>query len=205
MQKENFKIFFGNNADIQEIEKHLSRSNDERSSNEGKPQKPFHRHRHRNRKPRINPIDAALRCVDTKTFNITKPIPHLVRQHILAWVVDKKDDSEMLIQFNSKAKCPGYRNMRLNCYLTKPTKEHPDGYIVMVMRDLDNRITLDFATAFFPEEFFDGEDLLKYILVEILGAAPLWDEPHYVAFLTGEISFYRTRTISASERSKVVL
>ena len=49
MQKKTFKIFFGNNADIQEIEKHLSRSNDDRSSNEGKTQKTFHRHRHRNR------------------------------------------------------------------------------------------------------------------------------------------------------------
>ena len=31
MQKKTFRIFFGNNADIQEIEKHLNRGNDERT------------------------------------------------------------------------------------------------------------------------------------------------------------------------------
>lgn len=30
MQKKTFRIFFGNNANIQEIEKHLNRGNDER-------------------------------------------------------------------------------------------------------------------------------------------------------------------------------
>lgn len=31
MQKKTFRIFFGNNADIQEIEKHLNRGNDEKN------------------------------------------------------------------------------------------------------------------------------------------------------------------------------
>ena len=209
MQKKTFRIFFGNNADIQEIEKHLNRGNSERiadnNSNGTLCQRPFHRHRRRNRKPRINPIDAALRCVDTKTFNIIKPIPRLARQHILAWAVDKHDDSDMLLQLNCKTHHLGFHNMRLNCYLMKPSEEHPYGCVILDMRDLDSQVSVGVSTAFFPEEFYDGEDLLQYILVEVLGSAPLWDRTQYAAFLIGEISFYRTRTLSTSERNKVIL
>ena len=205
MQKKTFKIFFGNNADIQEIEKHLSRSNDDRSSNEGKTQKTFHRHRHRNRKPRINPIEDALQRVKSRNFNITKGIPRLTRQHILAWVFDNSDDSDMLIQFNCKAHCFGLRNIRLNCYMMKPSKEHVHGCLILDLRDLDKQISIGVSTAFFPDEFLDGEDLLEYILAEVYGEMPLWDLTDVTAFLTGEISFYRTRTMTEKERNRVVL
>ena len=208
MQKKTFRIFFGNNADIQEIEKHLNRGNDERitdnKSNGAVRQKTHHRHHH-HRKPRINPIEDANRRVNAKDFNITKGIPHLTRQHILAWVIDNSDDSEMLIQFNCKAHCFGFRNIRLNCYMLKPTEKNPNRCMILELRDLDTRSSISVSTAFFPDEFLDGQDLLEYILVEVFGGMPLWDVTDVVAFLTGEISFYRTRTITGEERNKPIL
>lgn len=209
MQKKTFKIFFGNNADIQEIEKHLNRGNGERitasNSNDAMCKKPHHRHRRRNRKPRINPIEDANRRVNAKDFNITKGIPQLTRQHILAWVFDNRDESDMLIQFNCKAHCFGLRNIRLNCYMMKPTNEHPHGCLILDLRDLDKLTSISVSTAFFPDEFLDGQDLLEYILVEVYGGMPFWDLTDVAAFLTGEISFYRTRTITCKERNRVVL
>ena len=208
MQKKTFRIFFGNNADIQEIEKHLNRGNDERitdnNSNGAVRQKTRHRHHH-HRKPHINPIEDANRRINAKNFNITKGIPHLTRQHILAWVFDNCDDSKMLIQFNCKAHCFGLHNIRLNCYMMKPTEEHPHGCMILDLRDLDKLTSISVSTAFFPDEFLDGQDLLEYILAEVYGGMPFWDLTDVAAFLTGEISFYRTRTITGKERNKVVL
>ncbi len=197
MKKESIRITFGNTiSDRINFE-----ANKETCSHSCRH---YHRKRH-HRKPRFNPIDAALRCVSSKTFNISKAIPHLSRQHLLAWGIDTRDESEMLIQFNCKTHCLGYRNMRLNCYLTKPTQEHPYGCVVADMRDLDSRTSVGITTAFFPKDIYKGRDLLEYILVEMLGAVSLWDQTQYAAFLVGEISFYRTRTLSVSESEKALL
>ena len=202
MHKELIKFVFGNEkADSNNI---VSNENVNNSRvNAGHPhRRPRHRHR---RKPRINPIEDAVRRVDAKDFNITKPIPHLTRQHIVAWVVDDKDDTDMLIQFNCKAHCFGLRNVRLNCYMMKPSKEHPDGCLILDLRDLGKRTSISVTTAFFPEEFLDGQDLLEYILVDVFGSMPLWDLTDLVAFITGEISFHRTRTLTEEERNKPIL
>ena len=202
MHKGLIKFVFGNEkADSNNIVSNENNSN--RHENAGYPhRRPRHRHR---RKPRINPIEDAVRRVDAKDFNITKPIPHLTRQHIVAWVVDDKDDTDMLIQFNCKAHCFGLRNVRLNCYMMKPSKEHPDGCLILDLRDLGKRTSISVTTAFFPEEFLDGQDLLEYILVDVFGSMPLWDLTDLVAFITGEISFHRTRTLTEEERNKPIL
>lgn len=77
--------------------------------------------------------------------------------------------------------------------------------MILELRDLDTRSSISVSTAFFPDEFLDGQDLLEYILVEVFGEMPLWDVTDVVAFLTGEISFYRTRTITGEERNKPIL
>ena len=202
MHKGLIKFVFGNEkADSNNIVSNENNSN--RHENAGYPhRRPRHRHR---RKPRINPIEDAVRRVDAKDFNITKPIPHLTRQHIVAWVVDDKVDTDMLIQFNCKAHCFGLRNVRLNCYMMKPSKEHPDGCLILDLRDLGKRTSISVTTAFFPEEFLDGQDLLEYILVDVFGSMPLWDLTDLVAFITGEISFHRTRTLTEEERNKPIL
>ena len=203
MHKGLIKFVFGNEkADSNNIVSNENNSN--RHENAGYPHR-RPRHRHRYRKPRINPIEDAIRRVDTKDFNITKSIPHLTRQHIVAWVVDDKDDTDMLIQFNCKAHCFGFRNVRLNCYMMKPSKEHPDGCLILDLRDLGKRTSISITTAFFPEEFLDGQDLLEYILVDVFGSMPLWDLTDLVAFITGEISFHRTRTLTEEERNKPIL
>ena len=203
MHKGLIKFVFGNEkADSNNIVSNENNSN--RHENAGYPHR-RPRHRHRYRKPRINPIEDAIRRVDTKDFNITKSIPHLTRQHIVAWVVDDKDDTDMLIQFNCKAHCFGFRNVRLNCYMMKPSKEHPDGCLILDLRDLGKRTSISVTTAFFPEEFLDGQDLLEYILVDVFGSMPLWDLTDLVAFITGEISFHRTRTLTEEERNKPIL
>ena len=135
-------------------------------------QKTRHRHHH-HRKPRINPIEDANRRVNAKDFNITKGIPHLTRQHILAWVIDNSDDSQMLIQFNCKAHCFGFRNIRLNCYMLKPTEKNPNRCMILELRDLDTRSSISVSTAFFPDEFLDGQDLLEYIPSSDLYSIPL--------------------------------
>ena len=203
MHKGLIKFVFGNEkADSNNI---VSNENVNNSRvNAGHPHR-RPRHRHNLRKPRINPIEDAVRRVDAKDFNITKPIPHLTRQHIVAWVVDDKDDTDMLIQFNCKAHCFGLRNVRLNCYMMKPSKEHPDGCLILDLRDLGKRTSISVTTAFFPEEFLDGQDLLEYILVDVFGSMPLWDLTDLVAFITGEISFHRTRTLTEEERNKPIL
>ena len=202
MHKGLIKFVFGNEkADSNNIVSNENNSN--RHENADYPhRRPRHRHR---RKLRINPIEDAVRRVDAKDFNITKPIPHLTRQHIVAWVVDDKDDTDMLIQFNCKAHCFGFRNVRLNCYMMKPSKEHPDGCLILDLRDLGKRTSISVTTAFFPEEFLDGQDLLEYILVDVFGSMPLWDLTDLVAFITGEISFHRTRTLTEEERNKPIL
>lgn len=77
--------------------------------------------------------------------------------------------------------------------------------MILELRDLDTRSSISVSTAFFPDEFLDGQDLLEYILIEVFGEMPLWDVTDVVAFLTGEISFYRTRTITGEERNKPIL
>ena len=77
--------------------------------------------------------------------------------------------------------------------------------MILELRDLDTRSSISVSTAFFPDEFLDGQDLLEYILIEVFGEMPFWDVTDVVAFLTGEISFYRTRTITGEERNKPIL
>ena len=203
MHKGLIKFVFGNEkADSNNIVSNENNSN--RHENAGYPHR-RPRHRHRYRKPRINPIEDAFNRLKFKNFNITKGIPRLTRQHIVAWVVDDKDDTDMLIQFNCKAHCFGLRNVRLNCYMMKPSKEHPDGCLILDLRDLGKRTSISVTTAFFPEEFLDGQDLLEYILVDVFGSMPLWDLTDLVAFITGEISFHRTRTLTEEERNKPIL
>ena len=203
MHKGLIKFVFGNeNADRENTVSNENVNNSR--SNAGHPhRRPRHRHRHR--KPRINPIEDAFNRLKSKNFNITKGIPRLTRQHIVAWVVDDKDDTDMLIQFNCKAHCFGNHNIRLNCHMIKPSKEHPNGCLILDLRDLDKRTSISVTTAFFPEEFLDGQDLLEYILVDVFGSMPLWDVTDLVAFITGEISFHRTRTLTEEERNKPIL
>jgi len=202
MHKGLIKFVFGNeNADRENTV-----SNENNSNCHGYVGHPHRRPHHRHhRKPRINPIEDAVRRVDSKNFNITKSIPRLTRQHIVAWLVDEKDDTDMLIQFNCKAHCFGLRNIRLNCYMIKPSKEHPDGCMILDLRDLDKQTSISVSTAFFPDEFLDGQDLLEYILVEVFGAMPIWDLTDLTAFITGEISFYRTRTLTEGDRNRPIL
>lgn len=89
--------------------------------------------------------------------------------------------------------------------MLKPSKEHPHGCLILDLRDLDKQTSISVSTAFFPDEFLDGQDLLEYILAEVYGGMPFWDMTVVAAFLTGEITFYRTRTITGKERNKVVL
>ena len=89
--------------------------------------------------------------------------------------------------------------------MMKPSKEHVHGCLILDLRDLDKQISIGVSTAFFPDEFLDGEDLLEYILAEVYGEMPLWDLTDVTAFLTGEIAFYRTRTMTDKDRNRVVL
>jgi len=89
--------------------------------------------------------------------------------------------------------------------MLKPTEKNPNRCMILELRDLDTRSSISVSTAFFPDEFLDGQDLLEYILAEVYGGMPFWDLTDVAAFLTGEISFYRTRTITGKKRNKVVL
>jgi hypothetical protein len=80
------------------------------------------------RKPRINPIEDANRRVNAKDFNITKGIPHLTRQHILAWCYRNNSDEAQRCSSSSIARriASDSETIRLNCYNAEANRENPN-------------------------------------------------------------------------------